>query len=197
MRRHRRSPTLAMQPAGQDPEAAPGARNGHSTAPFADECQSFLDNVMAGLGRIGAWNYPNLDPGEHARCHPNLRFQSVLAAPYRWSSRLRIWGSGVRILFGRATQVIEGEGKFPGTGRRELLGWQAKELARNRDGGLQPGLPGGPPERVRGRATQAELHAYANGCARPTSATRRKPTTDQRRSLPMNEIARAIVVPEF
>jgi hypothetical protein len=27
-----------------------GARNGHTTAPFADECQSFLDNVIAGLG---------------------------------------------------------------------------------------------------------------------------------------------------
>jgi hypothetical protein len=38
-----------MQPAGQDPEAR-RAWNGHSTAPFADECQSFLDNVIAQLG---------------------------------------------------------------------------------------------------------------------------------------------------
>jgi hypothetical protein len=37
-----------MQPAGQDPGVTIGARNGHTTAPFADECQSFLDNVIAG-----------------------------------------------------------------------------------------------------------------------------------------------------
>ena len=29
------------------------ARNGHTTALFADECQSFLDNVIAGLGHTG------------------------------------------------------------------------------------------------------------------------------------------------
>jgi hypothetical protein len=29
------------------------ARNGHSTALFADECQSFLDNVIAGLEQTG------------------------------------------------------------------------------------------------------------------------------------------------
>jgi hypothetical protein len=28
-----------------------GARNGHTTALFAGECQSFLDNLIAGLGR--------------------------------------------------------------------------------------------------------------------------------------------------
>jgi hypothetical protein len=55
---HRRSPALAMQPAGQDPEARPCARNGHSTALFAEECQSFLDNVIAGLGQIGSWIVP-------------------------------------------------------------------------------------------------------------------------------------------
>ena len=31
-----------------------GTRNGHTTALFADECQSFLDNVIAGLGQIGS-----------------------------------------------------------------------------------------------------------------------------------------------
>ena len=36
-----------MQPAGQDPEGASRARNGHSTALFADKCQSFLENVIA------------------------------------------------------------------------------------------------------------------------------------------------------
>jgi hypothetical protein len=39
-----------MQPAGQDPETlAPRVRNGHSTALFTHECQSFLDNVIAGF----------------------------------------------------------------------------------------------------------------------------------------------------
>jgi hypothetical protein len=39
--------------AGGAPEArlAPG-----TTDLFADKCQSFLDNVIAGLGRIGSWN---------------------------------------------------------------------------------------------------------------------------------------------
>jgi len=58
MRCHHRNPTSAIQPAGQDPKARPGAGNGHSTAPFADKRQSFLDNVMAGLGQIGAWDDP-------------------------------------------------------------------------------------------------------------------------------------------
>ena len=49
-----------MQPAGQDPEARVGARNGHTTALFADECQSFLDNVIAGLGQIGSWKDPRI-----------------------------------------------------------------------------------------------------------------------------------------
>jgi hypothetical protein len=35
-----------------------GARNGHTTALFADECQSFLDNVIAGLGQIGSGKDP-------------------------------------------------------------------------------------------------------------------------------------------
>src|SRR5262249_60154878 len=33
-----------------------GVRNGHTTAPFADECQSFLDNVIACLRQPGACN---------------------------------------------------------------------------------------------------------------------------------------------
>src|SRR5438046_10103655 len=37
---------------------APCARNRHTTALFAYECQSFLDNLIAGLGEIGAWNDP-------------------------------------------------------------------------------------------------------------------------------------------
>src|ERR1700716_3336026 len=48
---HHRSPTSANKPAGQDPRALmrPGLHD--STAPIADECQSFLDNVVAQFGR--------------------------------------------------------------------------------------------------------------------------------------------------
>jgi hypothetical protein len=35
-----------------------GARNRHSTALFADECQRFLDSVIADLRQIGAWDDP-------------------------------------------------------------------------------------------------------------------------------------------
>ena len=41
MRCHHRNPTSAIQPAGQDPKARPGAGNGHNTAPFADKRQFF------------------------------------------------------------------------------------------------------------------------------------------------------------
>src|SRR5271165_6604361 len=60
-------PHFGRAAGGAGSRSAPGARNGHSTAPFADECQSFLDNVMAGLGRIGAWNDPTADPAAAAR----------------------------------------------------------------------------------------------------------------------------------
>ena len=43
---------------GAGSRGAPRARNGHTTALFAYECQSFLDNVIAGLGQTGAWNDP-------------------------------------------------------------------------------------------------------------------------------------------
>jgi hypothetical protein len=56
LRRHHHSPTVAMQPAGQGSRGARHARNGHTTALFAYECQSFLDNVIASLAQVGAWN---------------------------------------------------------------------------------------------------------------------------------------------
>jgi hypothetical protein len=49
-RRHHRSPAMAARPAGQDSEMLIAAQNGHSTALFAPECQSFLDNLRAGFG---------------------------------------------------------------------------------------------------------------------------------------------------
>ena len=48
---HHRSPTSANKPAGQDSWALMRSGPDDSTAPIADECQSFLDNVVAQLGR--------------------------------------------------------------------------------------------------------------------------------------------------
>src|SRR5436190_593132 len=41
---HHRSPTSAMEPAGQDPKSRVALGTGDSTAPMAARCQSFLDN---------------------------------------------------------------------------------------------------------------------------------------------------------
>ena len=51
-----RSPTSANKPVGQDSWALMTPGLGDSTAPTADECQSFLDNVVAQFGRRRAWN---------------------------------------------------------------------------------------------------------------------------------------------
>jgi hypothetical protein len=78
-----------MQPAGQDPEDALRARNGHSTALFAYECQSFLDNLIAGLGRSGAWNDPVSERARFKRCQ---RFSDFLAVDFRLDSpTARVW----------------------------------------------------------------------------------------------------------
>jgi hypothetical protein len=60
-----------MQPAGQDPEGVSRALNGHSTALFAAECQSFLDNVIARLGQTGSWNNPHSPAGLTSTATPN------------------------------------------------------------------------------------------------------------------------------
>jgi hypothetical protein len=51
-----RSPTSANKPVGQDSWALMTPGLGDSTAPTADECQSFLDNIVAQFGRRRAWN---------------------------------------------------------------------------------------------------------------------------------------------
>jgi hypothetical protein len=45
------APPQQKKPAGQDPEAQPAPGTGHSTARSARRSQSFLDNLIAGLGR--------------------------------------------------------------------------------------------------------------------------------------------------
>ena len=47
---HHRSPTTANKPAGQDSWALMRPGFDDSTAPIPDECQSFLDNVVAQFG---------------------------------------------------------------------------------------------------------------------------------------------------
>src|SRR5436190_7629499 len=46
---------------GRIPKRALRAWNAHTTALFVYECQSFLDNFIAGLGQIGSWNDPRGD----------------------------------------------------------------------------------------------------------------------------------------
>jgi hypothetical protein len=41
------------------PRGATRARNGRTTALFAFECKSFLDNIIAGLGRSDVRDYPH------------------------------------------------------------------------------------------------------------------------------------------
>jgi hypothetical protein len=41
-------PHLSNKPAGQDPEAGPVPRTGHSTAQSEQKSQSYLDNLIAG-----------------------------------------------------------------------------------------------------------------------------------------------------
>jgi hypothetical protein len=49
-------PHLGHAAGGAGSRGAPRARNGHTTALFATRCQSFLDNVIASLAQVGAWN---------------------------------------------------------------------------------------------------------------------------------------------
>jgi hypothetical protein len=46
-----RQPHLGYAAGGAGSRRAPDARIGHTTAPFTDERQSFLDNIIAGLGQ--------------------------------------------------------------------------------------------------------------------------------------------------
>jgi len=104
---------------GRIPRRACGARNAHSTALFAYECQSFLENVIAGLGLVGAWDDPRQPgfamPASAAAIRSyglsNLGNQAqyrdvvpiILQTITRLTSRLRIWGPEVRILPLRAS----------------------------------------------------------------------------------------------
>src|SRR5262249_61390447 len=84
------APPRTCKPAGQDPEGASRARNGHSTTLFADECQSFLDNVLARLGQTGSWNNPHLPAGLTSTA--KLNRESELAE-YRFAAPTRGGGS--------------------------------------------------------------------------------------------------------
>jgi len=75
---HRRSPTLAMKPAGQDPET--GARNGHSTALFAEECPAARAKSESPLiGRIYDDRGNRMSPS-HAR-KQGIRYRYYVSSP--------------------------------------------------------------------------------------------------------------------
>src|SRR5207249_4618632 len=54
-------PHLGHAAGGAGSRSARFAPGTHTTALFAYECQSFLDNFIAGLGQIGSWNDPRGD----------------------------------------------------------------------------------------------------------------------------------------
>ena len=58
---HHRSPTSANEPAGLDLRSAWAPETGHSSAPIALKCQSFLDNVVAQFGRPRACDVRRLE----------------------------------------------------------------------------------------------------------------------------------------
>jgi hypothetical protein len=76
-----------------------GARNGHTTALFADECQSFLDNVIAGLGQIGSWKDPRI--GSQGRPGRSATARIYEFAMDRFTSEV----SGVRCHIGNMNRL--------------------------------------------------------------------------------------------
>jgi hypothetical protein len=58
IRPHRRSPAVAVRPAGLDPESALRARSDDSTALLAVQCQPILDTNVALLTQFGAFDDP-------------------------------------------------------------------------------------------------------------------------------------------
>src|SRR2546423_168678 len=69
---------------------APRVRNGHTTALFTDECRSFLDNVIAGFGRIGARN----DPRRASACRLPCSFPDFSASSGLMDrSKRRAWSA--------------------------------------------------------------------------------------------------------
>src|SRR5262249_9428080 len=76
-RRHHRSPTSAIEPAGQDPGMRLSTGTDHTSALFAWKSQSFLDNVIAGFR-------PARSSGQHCYDPPHT-------APPRANHRFRFW----------------------------------------------------------------------------------------------------------
>ena len=79
-----------------------GARNGHTTALFADECQSFLDNVIAGLGQIGSWKDPRIGsqgrPGRSATARIYEFAMDTTPEPGSWYEKPRVHDASRRKL---------------------------------------------------------------------------------------------------
>ncbi len=84
-------PHLGHAAGGAGSRGPCGARNGHTTAPFTDDCQSFLDNVIASLGQIRSWNNPELAQ-KTARADPELR--GFKNSPWTRSSVVMVFQSG-------------------------------------------------------------------------------------------------------
>ena len=113
-----------MEPAGQDPGARQGPGTDQSTALFAEGCQSFLDNFIAGFSRArasltGCWQWGAITPNriDSSNDCPSARFLSdpffvmdlrLRSSPFcrpNWKS-FELSGAITRPEFGFSTRVF-------------------------------------------------------------------------------------------
>src|SRR5204863_9333228 len=88
-------PHLGHAAGGAGSRGARGARNGHTTALFTDECQSFLDNVIAGLGQIGSWKDPRIGSQDRPGRSATARiYEFAMDAGF---GRVGMWRGGCRL----------------------------------------------------------------------------------------------------
>src|SRR5262249_59617291 len=69
---------LIHGPCGAGSRGASRARNSYTTALFAYECQSFLDNVIARLGQTGSWNNPHSPAGLTSTAKLNREYECLV-----------------------------------------------------------------------------------------------------------------------
>ncbi len=113
-------PHLGHAAGGAGSRSAPGARNGHSTAPFADECQSFLDNVIAGLGQIGAWSNPTADPAILFDKFHVMRHLGAALDQVRKNEYARLQGRGRRYIKGQKYTLLSRKENLTLEGKKRL-----------------------------------------------------------------------------
>ena len=83
------APQMATRPTGQNSEMLIAARNGHSTGPFAPECQSFLGNGSANDPTVGQFAARRLPA-------PGMFCATMVGLPGIWSPMKRASRAGYK-----------------------------------------------------------------------------------------------------